>query len=309
MPAGVARRRVWSIDVHSPGDGSRSVRARGRDLDLADGTATVVDGVAIEADLDHDGCLARIESEGADLSALRGERVRSGFRATVADRLPSHHQARTLLHALLDDLPGAVLVSGYGDLRRAESIALPPDRADLMADICAGWAREATMLKLVGQTGLVPVPGVATAPRLQGFGEGCFENEPDLVAMDSRRARLVEVRPDAEGHAVSEWYRDSHLPDDGEGEVVVHEYDVTARLSADLTVEICEATARVLPWPECPRALNSAARAVGTQAGDLRPLVKSDFSGVSTCTHLNDAVRFLDEVVPLVAGAASSSSD
>jgi hypothetical protein len=52
----------------------------------------------------------------------------------------------------------------------------------------------------------------------------------------------------------------------------------------------------VLPWQECPQAIGSAPRLVGHTLAGLRPYVRGEFIGTSTCTHLNDVLRGLTDV-------------
>jgi hypothetical protein len=94
-------------------------------------------------------------------------------------------------------------------------------------------------------------------------------------------------------------FRDTHV--DAEGtETVLHEYDVEVKVDP-ATLEVIEsaATPRVLPWIECPQAVASAGRLVGHRIGTLRELVRRELKGVTTCTHLNDLLRSLDDVAPL----------
>jgi hypothetical protein len=51
----------------------------------------------------------------------------------------------------------------------------------------------------------------------------------------------------------------------------------------------------------------SARRIVGTTADDLRSRVRTDLTGTSTCTHLNDMLRSLADLPVLAAGLARSS--
>jgi hypothetical protein len=67
------------------------------------------------------------------------------------------------------------------------------------------------------------------------------------------------------------------------------------------TVLTIAATANVLPWQECPRALASAGRLAGQPVADLRRVVRREFTGTSTCTHLNDVLRLLADVEFLAA--------
>ena len=57
-----------------------------------------------------------------------------------------------------------------------------------------------------------------------------------------------------------------------------------------------QAEARVLPWTECPQAVGSAGRLVGWKVDELRPEARTQLVGPSTCTHLNDVLRGLEDV-------------
>src|SRR4030095_17065022 len=70
---------------------------------------------------------------------------------------------------------------------------------------------------------------------------------------------------------------------------------------SSLRVENVDAAAHVLPWVECEAAAASAGRVVGRSVAELRSHVRTDFKGPSTCTHLNDTLRSLDDVAALAA--------
>jgi hypothetical protein len=62
----------------------------------------------------------------------------------------------------------------------------------------------------------------------------------------------------------------------------------------------CVATPHVLPWLECPVAAASATRLAGVPLAGLRGHVRQTFGGTSTCTHLNDTLRSLEDVSTLL---------
>ncbi len=79
-------------------------------------------------------------------------------------------------------------------------------------------------------------------------------------------------------------------------------HDVSiARPQQNLRMRNIDANAHVLPGPECVNAAASAARVVGVPLTELRSHVRTDFTGTSTCTHLNDALRGLGDVAPLAS--------
>ena len=56
----------------------------------------------------------------------------------------------------------------------------------------------------------------------------------------------------------------------------------------------------MLPWMECPGAVASAERLSGMPIAELRTRVRREFTGTSTCTHLNDTLRSLGDLEVLV---------
>jgi hypothetical protein len=73
------------------------------------------------------------------------------------------------------------------------------------------------------------------------------------------------------------------------------------------TITQLRAAVRVLPWLECPGALGSAARVQGMALNELRPRIRSEFVGTSTCTHLNDTLRCLGDLDALIELRAQDS--
>jgi hypothetical protein len=122
---------------------------------------------------------------------------------------------------------------------------------------------------------------------------------PTLPLQSTRRFRRVDLLPPSDGS--EEWafdahFRDSYRHDDGE-ETVVHEYTVIGALDASAThIVRANADGRVLPWLECPLAVPSAERLAGMDLTTLRTVVRRDFVGTTTCTHLNDTMRNLADL-------------
>jgi Protein of unknown function (DUF2889) len=322
-------RRTSSIDTSRPDGfgGELVVVARARDLRTdSESEATVIGEMEIVAHFD--GRNRRVLSissspEREGLDQLVGLHVGPGFRAQVNKIFPGEQEAGSLFHLLLDDMPGALLVSGYGAQRAGQferpreqvaSDQLPPEpkRVDpakatlAQDDLCAGWAREGTMMVTIRSTGEIPVALGPPAPVLERDDDpiGWHAMEPLAPhAMRRRRCLDVAVASDSDSertHRVDCHFRDSHM-DPTDGESVVHEYSVTGGIDvdADRVVEIT-ARAHVLPWMECPGAVPSAERLSGLPIAEVRGLVRREFSGTSTCTHLNDTLRSLGDLTYLV---------
>lgn len=315
-------RRTSSIDTARPDGlaGELALGGRARDLFTGpDGTTSIL----AEADLDARASAAwQLRSlatrPGTDATEhLLGARVGPGFRRRLAEAGEDGPEAGSLLHLLLDDLPGAVLVSGYAVQRaggfEAEGPEVLPDKAATRAretmasmgdDRCAGWAHDATMMVTIREQGTVPVSQGPPAPRLESDSDGLAWHAMGHLGPHAmrRRRRLDVIAPVAPGepYRIDAHFRDSHVSADGT-EFVLHEYTLAGTVDPEgERVERVGAEARVLPWMECPQAVASASRVGGMAIGELRTRVRGELVGRSTCTHLNDMLRSLDDLAVLI---------
>ncbi len=309
-------RRTTSIDTSRPsGPGENSmVDARACDLVTNPaGDATRQFDQSIRAQIAPDRTLIAIESDPFEprLTQLLGAHVGPGFRARMSGLLPDHVAAQTLLHALLDDLPGATLVSGYA-VQRSRSLTASSDEPTTRAyerhvhaseDMCAGWASDATIMVTFRKEGLSPVAMGPEAPVLEREDDVLsWHPMADLPCEATRRRRRLDLVPP--GDSSQAWAFDSHFRDsyrDARGtESIIHEYVVVGSLDGAVShIDELRTEARVLPWVECPAAVGSSARMVDKPLARLRVDVRNEFVGISTCTHLNDAFRFLSDLLPL----------
>jgi hypothetical protein len=313
-------RRTSSIDTTRP-DGLRAeatVDGRARDLRTnLDGTTEVVAEARLVATVSPTQKLLSITTS-PDVPALRqliGGSVGSGFRSRLNDVLTEGCEDGTPLFLLLDDLPGATLVSGYA-LLRAGLLDGPPPTTDQAAparpkldvsargDLCAGWAHDATMMLHIQKTGRNPVPEGPPAPVLEPADDPLSSHVmAPLPPFSVRRLRRLDLIPPAvpgDDLRIDVHFRDSHVGEDGI-EKVLHEYTITGTADAGSApgsgrIVSVAARAQVLPWLECPGAVASAARIAGMPLSQLRPTVRKEFVGRSTCTHLNDMLRSLADI-------------
>jgi hypothetical protein len=303
-------RRTSSIDSSRPDGLHADVRIDGRARDLVtneSGAVASASEVHLSAVIDPSRALVSATSDPpvAGFEALVGVSVASGWRARAVEALGISGQHHSLLNLLVDDLPGASLVSGVAlQAAHALPVASPGMRQYVLAaaDICAGWVSDGSMLQAFRAHDQMPAPVGPPAPILEPNDDDLawHQMEPLSPHATRRRRRLdLWVEPhDTATHAFEAHFRDSHVAGDGH-EQVVHEYLVTGCVDAHTRTFIAvEAQARVLPWVECPNALASAGRLVGTPIGDVRARVRSEFVGVSTCTHLNDTLRSLADIEP-----------
>ncbi len=285
----------------------------------ADARPVVVDQVDLSLRVDgSDRRILAIASSPAlpGLDQLIGCPIGPGFRSRVNEACPGQRDDGTLFHLLLDDLPGAALVSGYSaqragvldQPRRPEGeVGSPSALARMMAsqdDLCAGWAHEGTLMVTVRTTGEIPVSTGPAAPRLERSDDPlAWHAMPPLPPHGMRRRRRLDVTgPGGPGeeYRFDVHFRDSHMDQNG-AEWVVHEYAVSGAFDmvGGRVLDI-GARAHVLPWMECPGAVASAERLSGMPIAELRTRVRREFTGTSTCTHLNDTLRSLGDLEVLV---------
>jgi hypothetical protein len=246
------------------------------------------------------------EVDGVD--ALVGKVATTGFRAVI-DRDTGARRG-DLVYLLLDEIPASTLVSGYavghaasrGELEAQQLHRLRPPGPPLQVpDLCAGFQVGGVIQTAIAEDGRAPlVTGPVATPVVDPDDPGGWHELAALRLNEMRRARRHDLWRDGDGVLhVDAFFRDSHVAADGV-ETIVHEYTLEATVSADAaTVLSCAATPRVLPWVECPQAAASASRLAGMRVFGLRPQVRAELLGPTTCTHLNDTLRELEDVVAL----------
>jgi hypothetical protein len=294
-------RRTSSVDISRPEGIPGPLRAEGRARDAATGPGgelTVTAHQSLTADLDLFQQLLAVRADPpAPLNELEGTRVASGFRARAANAVAEHRRDASLLYLLLDDLPAAALVSGYALQRAGIIAAAPPEVFAPNEDLCAGWAAEATVFRAIRAHGTVPMTIGPPAPELERDDDpDGWHALPDASPHTVRRRRRIDAGREDGQLTVDAMFRDSYFDADG-AESVVHEYSLVATVDAVTpVVTAADATPRVLPYIECPTAAASASRIVGLHLDEVRDRVRAEWTGPSTCTHLNDLLRSLEDV-------------
>jgi len=243
----------------------------------------------------------------AGLDRLVGCRAGANLRSAIARELPDEVARGTPLSLLLDDLAGSTLISGFAYLRWADHVPVIRNRIAnaprrVMRDICSGFRDGASSLLSDGSiSGLrqnTARPGSLADPA-DPLGWHELDDHPEIAM---RRARRIDVWDDGGELGIDAMFRDSCW-DPGGDEVVVHEYQITARAArATGKLLAVEALPRVLPYAECPGAAPNASWMAGTDLRAMRTEVLERLRATDCCTHLNDGLRSLAEV-PVLAGS------
>ena len=173
---------------------------------------------------------------------------------------------------------------------------MPREAFDPVVDLCSGWAADATIVRLIERSGAPPMTLGPPAPSLANDDDPMAWHElPATRPHTSRRRRRIDLTV-GPVLVVDAMFRDSYFDADA-NESAVHEYGLRAEIDPEtLLLTALEATPRVLPYIECPAAAASASRLVGFHLDDVRDRVRAELVGTSTCTHLNDLLRSLEDV-------------
>ncbi len=294
-------RRTTTHDSNRPEGlgGTVAHVAIGRDLLTGtDGQGRVLDETRIKATVDYSRvaiiAIASVPTDPA-LAALAGKSAYSGFRRSVEEALPGEMASHRVRAQLLDDFPPAVM--GNGRALRAEGKRIGIARREtLPVDQCAGWADGGTLIQGFSELG----PPIQIGPKCPALADSsdplAWHAFAPLAPHGTRRARRLDIWQEGGLGRSDCFFRDSHVDRAGI-ETVIHEWRLRIVFDPAMRHFIsAEAEAGPLPYPECPASGNSASRLVGTSIDGLRRAVRQDYVGPSTCTHLNDTFRALEDV-------------
>ena len=301
-------RRTTTMDFTWPDGmaGNTVLDGRARDLRTDnDGSATVLAEASLGVVSDTSRIITDISSAPGlpGLAGLAGESAMSGFRRRLAAVAGDHTGAAgTPLYQLLDDVPGATLVSGTAWQRWYDMDDYRVFKADVsqrvMRNVCAGYQDGSTALNPDGTLRWEQERQLAVD--IDDTGDDLawhLRARPAAVTMC--RARRIDVWAVGAVLHVDAFFQDSSTLPEG-GRQSIHEYTLTAR--ADMVTGIVHSVTpvpRVLPYDECPLAVQNVSVLVGLPLRDLRGAVLERLRGPLGCTHLNDMLRALAAVPEL----------
>jgi hypothetical protein len=297
-------RRTVTLDFTWPDGlaGDTVLDGRARDLRTGgDGAAAIVAEASLALVSDARRVIKDIRSAPGlpGLWGLAGESAMSGFRRRLSGVTAD---TGTPLFQLLDDVPGATLVSGAAWQRwydMEQYLRLKADvRQRVMTDVCTGYQHGSSALNPDGT--LRWQQGRQPAVDIDAGGDGlAWHRHADPAGVTMRRARRIDVWTEGPVIHVDAFFQDSSTLPEG-GRQSIHEYTLTAQ--ADLGAGILRAVTpvpRVLPYDECPLAVGNVAALAGLPMGELRGAVLERLRGPLGCTHLNDMLRALAAVPAL----------
>jgi hypothetical protein len=265
-------RRTTTVDCVPDGTWEHGavLTARGRDLVTdADGTSHEQSAHDLALRTDADGRLQSLDGS-ADLpEQLIGVGAGRGLRAILRETFAGSESS--LEAALLDDLPGMQIISGYARIHGTAGLTHPREAPSSQIGVCHGWRRDGIAAR--AGAGLVDMlADRPVAPDLTG-PEDAWHDDPPLEQDGMRRRRMVDVTP-GDPTRVDAYFRDTHQPSD------------------------------------CPGAAPGVVRVEGVALRDIEAGVRTRLAGTAGCTHLNDLVRslrFVEELTSMCDTATGRS--
>jgi len=304
-------RRTTSLVATWQGGRHGSMRLEGRARDIntgKDGSSFQILGSEIlQVDIDSDKRLTAISAEQSttDLSALIGLSGFAELRHCLDDVLAADNAAGNPLYQLIHDITGVLIASDWAWASRpfsdtAEERARRKGLLEGMAGACAGLAPGTSSQHTDGlyQAKMAAlVPPLAHPKDPQGWHQ--FDQYNDEVSFC--RARRIDLWLEGDSIMLDTSFQDSASTDNPDNRKAVHEYSVAASFdSLNHRLSSITATPHLLPFRECPSAINNLTRLVGTSARDLRARVSIELRKTEGCTHLNDAARALAAAPALI---------
>jgi hypothetical protein len=324
-PAGSAR-RTSHLSITWPGgrDAGAVVEAAARDLvTTAAGAAVVAGSAALRVSTDRGRVITSVAStpQVDALDGLVGGSGGPGYRKRLRSVAAEEEDAGSLLHFLLDDVPGVTLV-GPSSWQLWPGSAAPAgaraiEHARWVSDVCSGWRSDGPPIQRILSSGgglaADAEQNLPAAPDLARPGDSLAWHPvpappPDAPMMTRRRRVDVTPATAADGSpagiSVTALFRDSIWGPE-RTERVVHEYGLHAVVDP-VTMCLTEVTAepRVLPFGTCPAAAGNTDLIIGEPVRTLRRRVLALITGTDGCTHLSDALRALAEVPVLLEALA-----
>jgi hypothetical protein len=240
-----------------------------------------------------------------DIGKLVGVRGGGKLRQELNEVLPGEQRRGSPLYLLVDDISGTSLIAGWAwsrwpdyDYRSEEDMRRVDEMRARMEGICIGFRPGSSALSTeVGSSRHHRASPVVPLPHPEdpdGWHNLTIHSEVSM-----RRARRIDVWLNGD-ICIEVAFQDSASAPEG-GRIAVHEYSLQVRAHPHtMVINDIEARPHVLPYPECPAAINNVSRMVGKPLGELRAIVLEELPRIHGCTHLNDAMRSMAEVPALV---------
>lgn len=309
-------RRTLSTQYSFPTGPLGDISATGRGRDLHTGAATddrsIVDEQITRATLspEHQIMAAQDGSAARPLTFLEGAMLGKATREAVRRELPDQVERRSLLVRAWEELSAsAFLAPGswfawindavrykevFGDASRLERPVL---------GICISYAPGSIAVTAEGKTNHELIARHRLGLALHHGDPWAWHELEPLQGPQFLRFRYIDVWEQDGRIAIATGFQDSAtLENEDEMRGVYHEYRADALIDPDgYVLEDIRITPGALPFTTCVAAPGNTDRLIGRPVSDFGRQVPAALGGVMGCTHLNEALKALQDVPMLAA--------
>ena len=307
-------RRTASLFSQWPSglEGPVVIRGRARDLFTGEDVAAPIVRAedSLQLRLSSERLIETMEASrrSPDLARFVGLHPGGPLRKAMAESLSDEVASSTLLHRLLDDLAAVSFVTTHAwaawlpdwvERFRAAGLASRIDRD--VTGVCYGFRPGSSVLADGGRGRIEGQSRVPAPPPLRADDSHAWHRLETATGPNQMRTRRVDIWLDDGLLRVDSSFQDSAAqPETADTRLVFHEYQIAAVVEPrTFTLMEIKVTPTVLPYGECVGAASSAQRMVGASLRDFRRMVPATLPGAAGCTHLNDMMRALQDVVPM----------
>lgn len=304
-------RRTSSVQSHTYGSftGPYAMWGYGRDLftgeDLSGPQVLSEDTLRLGVAEGH-----RISSISANrcddvLDKLISLRLGGVLRKTMAEVIPQEVEQSTILHRLLDDTVGASIVTNaafdaWGLIERDDQIKMFAESGFDNTGLCISYSPGSNALTPSGQANVVDIERIAVEVPLYGGDPQAWHQWEKPEGPNQLRMRRMDLWEEEGLLHVDVGFQDSAAFQDKEERLVFHEYRLKAVIEpGTFILQSVDVENGVLPFNECLQAPATAQNMVGQSLLNFRRSVPAQLPGVAGCTHLNDVLRSLQDVVAM----------
>ena len=306
-------RRTSSIQCGFPwgADGDRWIKGIARDLFTghpSDAPKVVAcERLEMTVSRSREIGMARDESDLRDLDFMAGLPFGRPLRGAVATNFPEELADRSLFIRLLDEVPGPIGLAHAALLAWSGRRSPASGQGQPVEGLCVGYAPGSPAV-LPDKTTNFDLIGAREDEVVLDDDTWAWHKVADIAGPSLWRLRALDVWYEDNMICATTQFQDSaSLPNSASCRRVMHEYRVTAIIDpCDFVLRAVEVTTGVLPFPTCFAAPASAGRLVGRPVSTFGKLVSMDLAGTAGCTHLNEALKALQDV-PAIARALRAS--
>lgn len=307
-------RRTTSLQAHFPDglDGPIAFEARGRDLY----TGNMPDAPRLCASEEATIFVSQgrrvvdiqAKRSNAALARLHGARVSGELRAAMSVALADDVAESSLLYRLLDDLAGATFLSSVAWFSwyagRPEDLQPLQAKLDRSVEgVCISFSPGSPSLTADGRSNEPIADHPDGLPLFDPGDDHAWHPLADLAGPNFWRIRHSDLWLDADGLHAAVGFQDSAArPGTTLMRRLFHEYRLHAVIDpTDMTLRAIEVQPGILPYRTCLAAPATARNLIGLRVADFGAWVPDILQGTAGCTHLNDALRAMQDIAGLTA--------